>query len=90
MDGTEPPLLPVARVGRNWVQRSLKEALPAHKDKVNQELKKVIFEAYRNKTIESTDWDSFELESFVPATASFVPARNPRLAEKGTSDGAAR
>lgn len=50
---------------RNWVQRSLKEALPANKGKVNQELKKVIFEAYRNKTIDLTDWDSFELESCV-------------------------
>lgn len=53
------------------MQRSLKEALPQNKDKVNQELKKVIFEAYRNKTIESTDWDSFELESCVASPCAW-------------------
>lgn len=79
-------------LNRDWVQRCLKEAAPASKDKVHGELKKVrltsfpgdesalskrdrhahatewtylqvIFEAYRNKTINSTDWSSIELES---------------------------
>lgn len=58
---------------RDWVQRCLKEALPASKEKVNAELKKVIFEAYRNKTINDTDWDTFELETYVPLPAFLFP-----------------
>lgn len=73
---------PVARASRNWVQRSLKEALPINKDKINQELKKVIFEAYRNKTIESTDWDSFELESCVPLHRALEEAAEAEKARR--------
>ncbi|CDZ97395.1 Leucine permease transcriptional regulator [Phaffia rhodozyma] len=48
---------------KNWVKQSLLEAAPENKDKVQAELKKVIFDAYRNKTIDTTDWSNLVLDS---------------------------
>ncbi|AAW47009.1 hypothetical protein CNBN0160 [Cryptococcus deneoformans B-3501A] len=46
-----------------WVQNCLARATASNKDAVNNELKKVLFEAHAQGTINTTDWSKVELQA---------------------------
>ncbi|EIW67776.1 hypothetical protein TREMEDRAFT_33569 [Tremella mesenterica DSM 1558] len=68
MSSSWPPEL------KAWVHDCLAKATPSTKASVNAELKQILFKAHADNTIQTTDWSTVQLDSYVPPIIiSFTP-----------------